>query len=152
MSGDFTVVNSYLIEDLKKLNLWNEDMLAKIKFKDGSIQNIDEIPADIKSKYKEVFEINPKWLIKIAAHRGKWIDQSQSLNIFIAGVSGKELSDIYQYAWNMGLKTTYYLRSLAASQVEKSTVDAAEYGSTHKRNLQKSKFIAQDVSKTEEKN
>lgn len=133
MSGDFTVINSYLINDLKEKNLWNEDMLKKIKFNDGSIQKISEIPAEIRAKYQEVFEIDPEWLVKIAAYRGKWIDQSQSLNIFVQGVSGKKLSDIYFYAWKMGLKTTYYLRSLAASQVEKSTVDTAEFGATHKR-------------------
>ncbi len=133
MSGDFTVINSYLIEDLKKLDMWNEEMLKKIKFHDGSIQKITEIPQEIRAKYQEVFEIDPEWLVKIAAHRGKWIDQSQSLNIFVQGVSGKKLSDIYTYAWKTGLKTTYYLRSLAASQVEKSTVDTAEFGSTHKR-------------------
>ncbi len=133
MSGDFTVINSYLIDDLKKLDMWDEDMLKKIKFNDGSIQKIAEIPQEIRAKYQEVFEIDAEWLVKIAAYRGKWIDQSQSLNIFVQGVSGKKLSDIYTYAWKMGLKTTYYLRSLAASQVEKSTVDTAEFGSTHKR-------------------
>lgn len=133
MSGDFTVVNSYLIDDLKKNDLWNDEIMNKVKFFDGSIQKISEIPAEIRAKYQEVFEIGPEWLIKIAAHRGKWIDQSQSLNIFVQGVSGKNLSDIYTYAWKMGLKTTYYLRSMAISQVEKSTVDTAEYGSTHKR-------------------
>lgn len=133
MSGDFTVINSYLINDLKKADLWSEEMLRRIKFFDGSIQKITEIPAEIRAKYQEVFEIDPEWLVKIAAYRGKWIDQSQSLNIFVQGVSGKKLSDIYFYAWKMGLKTTYYLRSLAASQVEKSTVDTAEFGSTHKR-------------------
>ncbi|MDP3958259.1 MAG: ribonucleoside-diphosphate reductase subunit alpha, partial [bacterium] len=86
-----------------------------------------------KEKYKEVFEIRPEWLIKSAAYRGKWVDQSQSLNIYYAGSSGKEISDVYQYAWKMGLKTTYYLRTMAASQVEKSTVNASEYGSTHTR-------------------
>jgi ribonucleoside-diphosphate reductase alpha chain len=133
MSGDFTVINSYLIEDLKKLDLWNENMVKKIKFHDGSIQKITEIPEKLRAKYKEVFEINPLALVKITAQRGKWIDQSQSFNIFVQGVSGKQLSDIYMAAWEQGLKTTYYLRSLAISQVEKSTVDTAEFGSTHKR-------------------
>lgn len=133
MSGDFTVINSYLIDDLKKIDMWKEDIKNKIKFHDGSIQKITEIPAELRAKYQEVFEIDAEWLVKIAAHRGKWIDQSQSLNIFVQGVSGKKLSDIYTYAWKMGLKTTYYLRSLAASQVEKSTVDIAEFGTTHKR-------------------
>jgi len=133
MSGDFTIINSYMIDDLKKNNLWNDEIVQKIKFHDGSIQKITEIPSDLRAKYQEVFEIDAEWLVKIAAHRGKWIDQSQSLNIFVQGVSGKKLSDIYTYAWKMGLKTTYYLRSLAASQVEKSTVDTAEFGNTHKR-------------------
>ena len=133
MSGDFTVINSYLIEDLKKLGLWNENMVKKIKFHDGSIQKITEIPENLRAKYKEVFEIDSQALVKVTARRGKWIDQSQSFNIFVQGVSGKQLSDIYMAAWEQGLKTTYYLRSLAISQVEKSTVDTAEFGSTHKR-------------------
>ena len=87
----------------------------------------------LKDKYKEVFEIDPKWLIRAAAFRGKWIDQSQSLNIFYGGKSGKEINDMYVYAWDMGIKTTYYLRTMAASQVEKSTVDTAAFGNTHVR-------------------
>ncbi len=134
ISGDFTVVNSYLIEDLKKLNMWDYEMLGKLKYQDGSIQNITEIPQELKDKYKETFEIDSRWLIKAAAYRGKWIDQSQSVNIFFKGSSGKEISDIYFYAWEMGLKTTYYLRTLAASQVEKSTVNTTQHGSTHIRN------------------
>jgi ribonucleotide reductase alpha subunit len=103
-------------------------MLERIKFNDGSIQAIEEIPPRIRDKYKEVFEIEPQWLIKAAAYRGRWIDQSQSLNIFYGGTSGRVLSEIYQYAWNLGLKTTYYLRSLGASRIEKSTIDLAKYG------------------------
>lgn len=133
ISGDFTVVNPYLVEDLKKLNLWNDAMLNELKYHDGSIARIAGIPQMLKDKYKETFEIDMRWLIKSAAYRAKWIDQSQSLNIFFKGSSGRELSEIYQYAWAMGLKTTYYLRSLAATQVEKSTVSTAEFGSTHKR-------------------
>ncbi len=133
-AGDFTVINQYLIQELKKLKLWDYEMLGKIKYHDGSIANIMEIPAHVREKYKEVFEISPKWLIKSAAYRGKWIDQSQSLNIYFRGSSGKDLSDVYMYAWQMGLKTTYYLRTLAASQVEKSTVNTTDYGSTHIRN------------------
>lgn len=133
ISGDFTVVNPYLVEDLKKLNLWSEAMLNELKYNDGSIARIAGIPDVLKNKYKEVFEVDMHWLIKSAAYRGKWIDQSQSLNIFFRGSSGKDLSDIYLYAWRMGLKTTYYLRSLAASQVEKSTVQTQQFGSTHKR-------------------
>lgn len=123
LSGDFVVINSYLVEDLKKCNLWDTEMLTKLKYADGSIRDIPEIPEKLKTKYKEVFDIEPEWLVKIAAYRGKWIDQSQSLNIFFRGTSGKILNDVYFYAWSMGLKTTYYLRTLAASQVEKSTVN-----------------------------
>jgi ribonucleotide reductase alpha subunit len=91
------------------------------------VQAILEIPPQIREKYKEVFEMEPQWLIKAAAYRGRWIDQSQSLNIFYGGTSGRVLSEIYQYAWSMGLKTTYYLRSLGASRVEKSTIDSAKH-------------------------
>ncbi len=132
-AGDFTIVNPYLVEELKKLNLWDSEMLGKLKYHDGRVSEIQEIPQDIKDKYKEVFEIAPRWLIKVAAHRGKWVDQSQSLNIFYSGQSGKEISDIYTYAWEMGLKTTYYMRTLAVSQVEKSTVNTTEFGQTHNR-------------------
>jgi ribonucleoside-diphosphate reductase alpha chain len=133
ISGDFTVVNPYLVQDLKKLNLWNEATLNELKFHDGSITKVAGIPQAIKDKYKETFEIDMRWIIRAAAYRGKWIDQSQSLNIFFRGQSGKELSELYFYAWSLGLKTTYYLRTLAATQVEKSTVSTAQFGSTHKR-------------------
>ena len=112
--------------------MWNAEMLEKIKYFDGSIQAIVEIPPGIREKYKEVFEIEPQWLIKAAAYRGRWIDQSQSLNIFYGGTSGKILSEIYQYAWGLGLKTTYYLRTLGASRIEKSTVNLAKFGGTSK--------------------
>ncbi len=140
--GDFIVVNKYLVEDLKKLNLWNREMLNKIKYYDGSIQEILNIPRELKLKYKEVFEIDSRWLIEAAARRAKWIDQSQSLNIFFSGTSGRELSEIYFHAWKLGLKTTYYLRTLGASQVEKSTVSTAEFGSTHIRSSFGMKEIA----------
>lgn len=123
--GEFTIVNKYMVSDLKKLNLWNRDMLQKVKFNGGSVQNILEIPLHIRSKYKEVFDIDQRWLLRAAAVRGKWIDQSQSINMFYKGVSGKEISDLYMYAWELGLKTTYYLRTLGASTVEKSTVQVA---------------------------
>ncbi len=131
--GDFIIINDYLVEDLKKENLWNQEMFEQLKFYDGSIAQIPEVPVYLKEKYKEVFDIDSRWLIKVAAYRGKWLDQSQSLNIFYKGTSGKEIADIYMYAWEMGLKTTYYLRSLAVSQVEKSTVNTAQFGKTHKR-------------------
>lgn len=145
MSGDFTVINPYLVKDLKALELWNDDMIKKLKFYDGSVQQISEIPVNIRDKYKEVFEIPADWLIRTAAYRGKWIDQSQSLNIFMRGTNGKMLADAYSYAWRMGLKTTYYLRSLAASQVEKSTVDTAAFGDTHKRDFSSSAPVGSDM-------
>ena len=100
-------------------------MLGAIKYNDGSLKDIPSVPVEIKTKYKETFEIDMRWIMKAGAYRGKWIDQSQSLNIFFSGTSGKELSDLYTYAWEIGLKTTYYLRSLGATQVEKSTVGTA---------------------------
>ncbi len=133
MNGEFIIVNPYLVADLKALNLWDFEMIGLLNYNDGSVKDIPSIPAHLKDKYKEVFQIDPSWLIKSAAHRGKWVDQSQSLNIYFAGTSGRELANIYEYAWSLGLKTTYYLRSLGASQVEKSTVNASEFGSTHKR-------------------
>lgn len=138
VSGDFIVINPYLVSDLKKLGLWNESLKEKLKFNDGDIAKIEEIPANLKAKYKEAFDIDPQWLIKAAAARGAWIDQSQSLNLFFIGTSGKAISEIYMYAWEMGLKTTYYLRTLAASQVEKSTVKTQEFGSTHTRKTEES--------------
>ena len=131
--GEFIVVNDYLVKELKTLGLWDHELLGKIKYHDGGIARIHEIPERIREKYKEAFEIDPMWLIRAAAQRGKWIDQSQSLNIFFKGSSGRDISNIYMYAWAMGLKTTYYLRTLAVSQVEKSTVNTAEFGATHKR-------------------
>lgn len=131
--GDFVVVNKYLVEDLKKLSLWDTGMLNKLKYYDGSIQEITDIPQDLKRKYKEVFEIDGRWLIEAAARRGRWMDQSQSLNIFYSGTSGRELSDLYFLAWKKGLKTTYYLRTLGASQVEKASVSTFEFGATHVR-------------------
>lgn len=133
MTGEFTIINNYLLKDLKKLQLWNQKMLDKIKYYDGSIAYIDEIPETLQLLYKETFEIDPIDLLKLTAVRAKWIDQSQSHNVFMKGVSGKKLHDTYMQAWKMGLKTTYYLRTLAASQIEKSTLDAKEFGYTQKR-------------------
>jgi ribonucleoside-diphosphate reductase alpha chain len=128
MSGEFTVINQYLVEDMKAAGLWSQAMLDEIKAYDGSVQRIGSIPTKLKEKYKNVFNISPDWLIRIAAYRGKWMDQSQSLNIFTATTSGKYLSDIYTYAWKMGLKTTYYLRTMGASSVEKNTVGIVKQG------------------------
>ncbi len=122
-TGEFTVMNRYLMSNLKKENLWDKSMVDQLKYYDGNIQNITEIPPKIKEIYKEAFEIDPIWVLKHAAVRSKWIDQSQSLNIFTNTQSGKVLSEIYMIAWEMGIKTTYYLRTLGASAVEKSTID-----------------------------
>ncbi|MFQ5510389.1 MAG: ribonucleoside-diphosphate reductase subunit alpha [Candidatus Krumholzibacteriia bacterium] len=124
-SGEFTIINRYLVDDLKELGLWNDELGEKLKYYDGSVQNILEIPGTLKAKYKEVFEIDPRSIIRHGALRAKWIDQSQSINIFTVSTSGKLISDVYQYAWRKGLKTTYYLRTLGASGIEKSTLDAA---------------------------
>ena len=125
ISGDFIIVNEALVTDLKKIGLWDQEMLEAIKYNDGSVADIPNMPIELKLKYKETFEIDMRWIIRAAASRGKWIDQSQSLNIFFSGTSGQELSELYLFAWEMGLKTTYYLRSLGATQVEKSTVNTA---------------------------
>ena len=133
ISGEFTVVNRYLVNDLKELGLWNAEMLDQLKYCDGQVSLIDAVPAELKIKYREAFEIDPIWCLEMSAARGKWIDQSQSHNVFVKGTSGKLLNDIYIKAWRLGLKTTYYLRSLAASQIDKSTLDASKYGYTQKR-------------------
>ena len=121
--GDFTVINEYLVNDLKRDGLWTPEMVNYLKYYDGNIQSIPGLSPRIKAKYKEAFEIDAMWTIKATAVRGKWIDQSQSINIFTATTSGKTLSDIYMAAWKRGLKTTYYLRTMGASSIEKSTMD-----------------------------
>jgi ribonucleoside-diphosphate reductase alpha chain len=133
MSGEFTVVNTYLVEDLKKVGLWTPEMLDKLKYYDGNLNLIPEIPQELKDLHKEAFEIDPLYLLEMTARRGKWIDQSQSHNVFMKGTSGKQMEQIYMHAWKLGLKTTYYLRTLAASQIEKSTLDAGKFGFTQKR-------------------
>jgi len=126
LSGEFTVVNKYLVADLKKLGLWDEVMVADIKYFDGSLARIDRIPGDLRALYATAFEMDPRWLVECASRRQKWIDQAQSLNIYMAGASGKKLDDIYKLAWVRGLKTTYYLRSLGATSAEKSTGKGGE--------------------------
>lgn len=133
MGGEFTVTNKYLVQDLKKENLWNQEMLDLIKYYDGSVEQIDAIPEHLRHKYAEAFELDPLWMVEIAAARGKWLDQSQSYNVFVRGVSGKILDSVYKKAWKLGLKCTYYLRTLGASQIEKSTLDAKKFGFTQKR-------------------
>jgi ribonucleoside-diphosphate reductase alpha chain len=124
LSGEFTVANEYLVEDLKKLNLWDEVMIADLKYFDGTLARIDRIPPEVRNLYATAFEVDATWLVECAARRQKWIDQSQSLNIYMAGASGKKLDETYKLAWLRGLKTTYYLRTLGATHAEKSTVEA----------------------------
>ncbi|MDP2707574.1 MAG: ribonucleoside-diphosphate reductase subunit alpha, partial [Burkholderiales bacterium] len=124
LSGEFTVANEYLVEDLKRLNLWDEVMIADLKYFDGTLAKIDRIAPEIRSLYATAFEVDATWLVECAARRQKWIDQSQSLNIYMAGASGKKLDETYKLAWLRGLKTTYYLRTLGATHAEKSTVKA----------------------------
>ena len=126
LSGEFTIVNSYLVRDLKRLGLWDDVMVMDLKHFDGSLSAIDRVPDDIKSLYATAFEIDTSWLIEAGARRQKWIDQAQSLNIYIAGASGKKLDETYKLAWLRGLKTTYYLRTMAATSIEKSTGRAGQ--------------------------
>jgi ribonucleoside-diphosphate reductase alpha chain len=122
LSGEFTVVNEYLVRDLKKIGLWDDVMVMDLKHFDGSLQPIDRVPEEMKRLYATAFEIDPSWLVEAGARRQKWIDQAQSLNIYMAGASGKKLDEIYKLAWLRGLKTTYYLRTTSATYAEKSTV------------------------------
>jgi ribonucleoside-diphosphate reductase alpha chain len=123
LSGEFTVVNEYLVRDLKARGLWDEVMVSDIKYFDGSLAKIDRVPADLRDLYATAFEVDSMWIVEAASRRQKWIDQAQSLNIYMAGASGKKLHDTYMTAWLRGLKTTYYLRTLSATNVEKSTSD-----------------------------
>jgi len=124
LSGEFTIINSYLVRDLKRLGLWDDVMVMDLKHFDGSLNPIDRVPADIKALYATAFEVQAHWLVEAAARRQKWIDQGQSLNIYMAGASGKKLDETYKLAWIRGLKTTYYLRTMSATHAEKSTVTA----------------------------
>jgi len=126
LSGEFTVINSYLVRDLKRLGLWDEVMVMDLKHFDGSLRPIDRVPQDIKALYATAFEVETIWLIEAAARRQKWIDQAQSLNIYMAGASGKKLDETYKLAWLRGLKTTYYLRTMSATHAEKSTISSGQ--------------------------
>jgi ribonucleoside-diphosphate reductase alpha chain len=123
LSGEFTVINPYLVADLKAQHLWDDVMVNDLKYYDGSVAKISRIPDSLKQIYATAFEINPTWLIDAGARRQKWIDQSQSLNLYMAEPSGKKLDQLYRHAWLRGLKTTYYLRSMGATNAEKATVD-----------------------------
>jgi len=126
LSGEFTVINEHLVAELKTRNLWDEVMVADLKYFDGSLSTIDRVPADLRNLYATAFEVDAKWVIEAGARRQKWIDQAQSLNIYMAGASGKKLDETYKLAWLRGLKTTYYLRTLAATAAEKSTGEGGE--------------------------
>lgn len=123
LSGEFTVINPYLVEELRELGIWDDVMVNDLKYYDGSLTNISRIPQQIKDRFATAFEIDPRWLIEAASRRQKWIDQAQSLNLYMAAPSGAKLDALYKFAWKRGLKTTYYLRSLGATNTEKSTVE-----------------------------
>ena len=129
LSGEFTVINHYLVRDLKRLGLWDDVMVVDLKHFDGSLKPIDRVPQDIKALYATAFEVETTWIVEAASRRQKWIDQAQSLNIYMAGASGKKLDETYKLAWLRGLKTTYYLRTQSATHVEKSTVAAGKMNS-----------------------
>lgn len=124
LSGEFTVINPYLAEDLKKLDLWDTVMVNDLKYYDGRLNQIDRIPREIRKLYATAFELEPSWLVEAASRRQKWIDQSQSLNLYMSQPSGQKMDELYKLAWQRGLKTTYYLRTMGATHTEKSTVDA----------------------------
>ncbi|KPX39338.1 ribonucleoside-diphosphate reductase subunit alpha, partial [Pseudomonas ficuserectae] len=126
LSGEFTVINPYLVRDLKARDLWDSVMINDLKYYDGSVQQIERIPQELKELYATAFEVDTKWIVDAASRRQKWIDQAQSLNLYIAGASGKKLDVTYRMAWYRGLKTTYYLRALAATSTEKSTVNTGK--------------------------
>lgn len=126
LSGEFTVINPRLVIDLKARGLWDAVMVNELKHYDGSVQQIDRVPQDLKTLYATAFEVEVRWLIEGASRRQKWLDQAQSLNLYIAGASGKKLDTAYRMAWYRGLKTTYYLRALAATSTEKSTINTGK--------------------------
>ncbi len=128
LSGDFTTANTHLVADLKKLGLWDDEMVDDLKYFDGVISEIERIPATLKELYRTAFEIEPRWLVECASRRQKWIDMGQSLNLYMAQPSGRQLHEMYLLAWERGLKTTYYLRAQAATQIEKSTTDINRRG------------------------
>lgn len=140
MSGEFTVVNPYLVEDLKKLNLWDSVMVNDLKYYDGSVQQINRIPENLKQLYATAFEIDPRWLVEAGSRRQKWIDQSQSLNLYMASPSGKKLDELYRLAWHKGLKTTYYLRTMGATHTEKATINSGVLNAVQPVNADGSNF------------
>ncbi len=148
LSGEFTVINGYLVRDLKRLGLWDDVMVMDLKHFDGSLRPIDRVPQEIKSLYATAFEVETTWLVEAAARRQKWIDQAQSLNIYMAGASGKKLDDTYKLAWLRGLKTTYYLRTSSATQVEKSTVNSGSHNAVSSSGMNAAETAAAAVQAT----
>jgi len=138
LSGEFTIINAYLVRDLKRLGLWDDVMVMDLKHFDGSLRPIDRVPESVKSLYATAFEVETKWLVEAAARRQKWIDQAQSLNIYMAGASGKKLDETYKLAWLRGLKTTYYLRTMSATHAEKSTVHGNQLNAVSSTNSESS--------------
>jgi len=145
LSGEFTVVNEYLVADLKKAGLWDQVMIADLKYFDGNLARIDRVPAALRRLYATAFEVEPKWLVEAGARRQKWIDQSQSLNIYMAGASGKKLDETYKLAWIRGLKTTYYLRAMGATHAEKSTVKVGQLNAVPTEGAEEPKFCSVDT-------
>ncbi|HEC59918.1 MAG TPA: ribonucleoside-diphosphate reductase subunit alpha, partial [Methylophaga sp.] len=121
LSGEFTVINPYMVDDLKARGLWDDVMINDLKYFDGSLQAIDRVPAELKELYVTAFEMDARWLIEAASRRQKWLDQAQSLNLYMAEPSGKKMDNLYKLAWVRGLKTTYYLRSMGATAAEKTS-------------------------------
>ena len=148
LSGEFTVINSYLVRDLKRLGLWDDVMVMDLKHFDGSLSPIDRVPQEIKQLYATAFEVETQWLVEAAARRQKWIDQAQSLNIYMAGASGKKLDETYKLAWLRGLKTTYYLRTMSATHAEKSTVTAGRMNSVSTGNDSKNSMRSSSALET----
>ena len=142
LSGEFTVINGYLVKDLKRLGLWDDVMVMDLKHFDGSLGPIDRVPAEVTRLYATAFEVETQWLVEAAARRQKWIDQAQSLNIYMAGASGKKLDETYKLAWLRGLKTTYYLRTMSATHAEKSTVTAGKMNAVSSGNEAKGSMRA----------
>jgi ribonucleoside-diphosphate reductase alpha chain len=154
LSGEFTVVNPYLVEKCKELNIWDEEMIDDLKYFDGSIREIERIPTEAKNLFLTAFEVEPEWIIECAARRQKWIDMGQSLNLYLAEASGKKLHQMYMMSWEKGLKTNYYLRSLGATQIEKSSIDINKRGLQPRWMKNKSasgNIVVEREEKTEEK-
>jgi len=145
LSGEFTVVNPYLVADLKERGLWDSVMVNDLKYYDGSVQPIDRIPDDLKLLYATAFEVDPRWLVEAGSRRQKWLDQAQSLNLYMSEPNGKKLDNLYKLAWVRGLKTTYYLRSMGATHVEKSTM--ADASKANRLSAVGGNYISMDKAK-----